>query len=251
MKVIFPSNYKAKYYYRHIYYIAHIFKYYGADIEFKPNLIIQPTVFKCYIDGKPFIFDLADYEDISYNIKDEIVLKRTLRNNINNVYPLGCFMGYYNNVSDYRIYANLILERDIIKNPEEEYLYCQRIFGNATHKREALNNFVGGQKPIKNPVQYWKYAKTFKYNIFLPGANDYVLDRAPSELMFLGCTIMHPKIDILFPEFKKLEAGKHYIEISNTGLDCLEKMKDSTGEAAKDFMQCMLPKNLVNWWTSL
>ena len=69
--------------------------------------------------------------------------------------------------------------------------------------------------------------------------------------MFLGCTIMHPKINILFPHFKRLESDVHYIEISKSGDNVLEKMNKDTGEEAKIFYEIAKPENLFKWWTSL
>ena|SRR5210317_332575 len=250
MKIVFPTN-QSRYYFSHLSYIREIFRYCGATINCQPGLTLEPCVFKCKIDGKDFIFDLSDYEDISYEIKNEIVLKRTIRTIKDNIYPMGTLMGYYRRGNHSQVFNHLINARNEIYEKPNDYLYSQRIWGNAFERRGNLKKQIGHVKLQTSPQTYWDYARKFKYNIFLPGANLYVLDRAPSELMFLGNTIMQPKIDILFPNFKKLEAGTHYIEIADDGSDCLEKMAGDTGEAAKEFMSCMLPNNLIKWWTSL
>jgi hypothetical protein len=139
---------------------------------------------------------------------------------------------------------------------EREVLYGQRVYGNARARRAALGRILPNEDLRFSPKEYWHYATQYRYNVFLPGANEYVLDRGPAELMFLGKTIIHPKIEVYFPEGKQMREGVHYVEMDNDGLNILEVIKKcddlsiQTGENAKQFLSCLEPDNLIEWWTS-
>ena len=226
--------------------LINIFQQLPVTIKYSQKLIHASSHYECLIDGKPFMFNLSDLPDGIYNPKGHIVLKRTLLKDRSNegIFPMGPLFSHTN-------YEYLLtLREQTFSEPTNEYLYSQRIYGNAKKRRSNLGKIIKYTKPMEQ-TKYWKTAKTYKYNIFLPGANLDVLDRAPSELMFLGCTVMHPKINILFPNFKRLEPEVHYIEISDSGDNIIEKMNKDTSKEAKIFYESAKPENLFKWWTSL
>jgi hypothetical protein len=227
-------------------YIVSIFEYLPVTIKYSNKLIHASSHYECLIDGKPFMFNLSDLPDMVHNPHNHIVLKRTLLEDRSDegIFPLGPLFS----ATNYQYLLNL--RKENVPEPINEYLYSQRIYGNATQTRGNLKRKINYTK-VTEQKRYWKNARTYKYNIFLPGSNKDVLDRAPSELMFLGCTIMHPKINILFPHFKRLEADIHYIEISHSGEDALDKMMGDTGKEVMEFYEMAKPENLFKWWTSL
>ena len=228
-------------------YVLNVFKESTVTIKYSNTLIKEIASFECLIDGKPFIFDLSDFSEVRINPSpNHIILKRTLLEDRSeaNIFPMGPLFSAEN-------YKTLLRYREIdCPKPVEGYLYCQRIYAGAIERRTALKTKISYSAPISQ-VEYWEKARTYKYNVFLPGANEYVFDRAPAELMFLGCTVMNPKIEVLFPYFKKLAPDTHYIEISSSGFDAIEKMNRDTGKEAKVFFENMKPENLLKWWTSL
>ena len=133
----------------------------------------------------------------------------------------------------------------------QKYYYTQRAIGNAQARRGKMYKILTNarQKNINQKV-YWESALRAEYVPMLPGANLFVFDRSVGEIMYLGGNVMHPKIDVIFPYGKKLVPGEHYIEIQHDCSDVLEKMESGidTGPAAKEFMQCIKPENLVKWW---
>lgn len=251
MKAVVPEP-NVKYFKSHFSYVCNILQECNVDISYSSNLFVKDCSFECLINGKSFLFDISDFEEILHRDKNSVIIKRTLLKPQKNVYPMGPLMGFYLRTSNpYKIYKDLLKERETNITPFKNYLYNQSIYGGAVKRRGNLAKHIKHERTNLTSKNYWKLAREHKYNIFLPGANTYVLDRAPAELMFMGATIMHPEIKVLFPHFKSLVPNVHYIQIADTGLDCLNNMNYQTGQEAKQFFTDMLPQNLFNWWTSI
>jgi hypothetical protein len=249
LNIVFPDSNGARYYHTLYPYVLNVFKAAGCKIEFSNKLWGDACQFIVEIDGKPALFDLSDFEGRVE--KGVPVFKRTLLEKLDNTYPMGPILGMYKNINQTAPYMDLNeLRAAPTIESTEEVLYSQRAYGDATTRRNNLAKILPNQSRNLPARQYWEWACTHKYNVFLTGANHYVLDRAPSELMYLGKTVLYPRIDIFFPEWKRVEAGKHYIEIDLEGKNVLEKLSGDTGEAAKEFMACCEPQNLVEWWAS-
>lgn len=247
MKVLFP-NQQGRYYRELHTYVLNVFRANNCDITFSNSLHIEDCVFKCVIEDKEIIFDLSDFDHIFYKVTAP-VLKRTYRRIERNIYPMGPLQGLFSGPEDTSTYKDLLALRDKdIKWTKDEIYFSQRAYGAATEKRQNLRKYLNLPEVFVPQKNYLRTALEYRYNVFLPGANSYVLDRAPTELMFLGATILHPPIDIYFPYFQQLKPNMHYIPISDTGLDCREKAIIDTGHRAKDFFSCMTPENLLQWW---
>lgn len=209
----------------------------------------RSTSFYLEIDSKKVLFEMSDIErpDSYFDNAEGSVLVRTVTKESPIQIPMGPFMcDKHVNIDSY--YNLINFDVDNIEK-KEKFFYNNRLYGWAYNARLNLYKHLGTWLKKVPPEMFWKQALEAEYNIFLPGANPYVLDRAPSEMLYLGGTVMHPEIKVLFPYYKKLVPGEHYIEIAPDGLDCLDKMDGThTGEASREFMQCAHPKNLVKWW---
>jgi hypothetical protein len=219
-----------------------VFKLSGADISIEPITPIYDAVFKVFLDNIPVIFDMSDFDFQEYET-NLLVFKRTYTRIEHNKFPLGPFMVMNHSTSI--DYESLLALRNIKHKNTKSTYYNQREFGPNKDKRSLLTKKFGGKKQQLAQTKYWEEACAHKYNIFIPGANDKVLDRAPSELMFLGKTIVHPKISVYFPYFKKPIPNEHYINV-DASISTIPKL--DTGKAAKDFYSLALPKNLTKWW---
>jgi len=255
IKVKFPDNNGHKYYKWHAHYIYNVLIHSGlCDVELvdPEGWFFAPATFNVEIDNKPVLFCLQDHNDLTVheNIENApgTVILRNYLEDIDNVYPMGPMMGLVQ--TDPRLY-NILINHEV-PSPveyESEYFYNQRAYGAAVERRSKMHALLKTEFVEYEPLEYWTKSLASRYNPLLPGANLYVFDRALAELLYLGATVMHPKIDVVFPYYKKLVAGEHYIEIKHDGSDCLEKMDGTqTGKAAKEFMKCAHPTNLVKWW---
>lgn len=219
------------------------------DHSLKGDNYFRATAYYAEIDSKKVLFEMSDVErpDSYYDGVDVPIIQRTITKEGPNRIPLGPFMCDKHVTLDH--YSNLINYDISGIEKKEKFFYNQRLYGWAYHARLKLYKHLGKWLQLVPSEKFWQKSLEAEYNIFLPGANPYVLDRAPSEMLYLGATVMHPKIQVLFPYNKKLIPGEHYIEIAKDGLDCLEKMDGTqTGEAAREFMKCARPENLVKWW---
>lgn len=241
MKIKFPKPF-GRYYNKHVKYIYNIFKLAGADISVEPITPIYDAVFKVFLDGIPVIFDMSDFDFEEYQT-DLPIFKRTYTKIEANKFPLGPFM-----VLDHTTsvdYETLLALRSLEHRNTECIYYNQREFGPNKSKRSLLAKRYGTKRGRLPQVSYWEEACRHRYNIFIPGANNTVLDRAPCELMFLGKTIVHPEISVYFPYFKKLVPNEHYLALDAT-VDPIPDLE--TGKAAKEFFSLATPENLTKWW---
>ena len=240
--IVFPNRW-GKYYNKHVKYIYNVFHAAGYDIQLENLKFIAPGIFPVIIGNKQVIFDMGDFPGIDYN-KTAPIFKRVQLEKEKNVFPLGPFLClHHESDKDYKYL--LSLRNSSIKTKYNKIYYNQRPYGNAKISRTKVYKVLGGSYKPLTQTAYWDRAILYKYNLFIPGASMYTLDRAPSELMFLGKSIIHPKIDIYFPYFKKMQPGVHYNLYED--LYSFDNLKD-TGAEAKKFMQLAEPKNLTRWF---
>lgn len=247
LKIKFPGPF-GQYYNKHVKYIYNIMSLSGlCNIEFYQPENLEPSVFYVIIDGKKVLFDMSDYPKI-YDV-DEPILKRTCLEQTATVYPMGPFVVFDHSTPNH--YKELLNYSYTPEKKTTKFHYNQRNIGNALQRRNKMYETLGLKNRYRkeNQTNYWKKSLDSSYNPMLPGANLVVLDRSVCEIMYLGATVMHPKIEVLFPYNKKLVPGEHYIEIQHDCSDVLDKMDGTDcGAAAKEFMQCIRPENMVKWW---
>ena len=144
-------------------YIVNVFQQLPVTIKYSSKLIHASSHYECLIDGKPFMFNLSDLPDMVHNPHNHIVLKRTLLEDRSSegIFPMGPLFSHTN----YKYLLNLRNEDS--PKPINEYLYSQRIYGNAVQRRGNLRRKITYTNVVEQKT-YWKRARTYKYIFFFP-----------------------------------------------------------------------------------
>ena len=258
MEIVFPIN-NNKYYPMHYKYVLNIFK------EF-PRTTIKYTkceYFIVLINGKKCLFDYSDYFDIAgYNPKQfDFVFKFHLHAGVTyseNVLPFPPISFY-----DWDAYLNSNLSYQLNKNGVS---MRQRSYGGATARRDKVRNQLvktfGKDAKTRKLDQdlYFLDVEDISLAVFVPGAQENMLDRGQFQYMALGVPTISPIIPELLTQ-GKFEAGVDYLACNNDYEDLIEIILDaqehpeflfSLGHSAMlKFLDSSSPKAIYFWFKRL
>jgi hypothetical protein len=216
--IIFPQKLTQRYWNIHYLYVLSIFQYLGCTISFKEGLDFDNTSFRCFINGKEFLFDFADSSEIK-----KCDLKTFKFHCHQETDQIKCFPP----VSFYNWWEYIDLEKEIIYNPNSSlHISCrQRPYGGAIERRKFVQNLLVKDFPNRVWVNiipqedYWKEISRINVAVFVPGFCNNMLDRGHLQYMAFGCYTLSPNIPEILPFNKKVLPGIHYSKCSNNYMD--------------------------------
>lgn len=253
MKIQFPVN-NSRYFNTHYKYVLNIFK------EFKDT---ELSTYKCgyfivMINGKKCLFDFSDYftiagyksSDFHTVFKFHYSYKEKYAENIFPFPPISFYNWKPRNMS-YKL------------NNSFNISMRQRSYGAAAIRRTKIRNMLIGTfgKNVKTRIldrdTYFLDVEDIGIAVFVPGAQENILDRAQLQYMALGAPTISPVIMEVLPFGRVVTPGVHYFSCKNDYSDLINGIKTATlflkhikkvgDEAKKLFTETCSPKNLQYW----
>jgi len=253
--VIFPRKLNQHYYDIHYAYVLELFRYLNCTIEFQDNLDVDNTAFKVSINGKWFIFDFADSNQVR-NLGDFPIFKfHTKHTDLDKVIP-------FSPVSFYNWKRYYELEKEINYVPRIGYISSrQRPYAGATIRRynvqKLLKEYFGSAvlTDLINQEDYWKEINNIQVAVMVPGQNNNIWDRGHSQYMAFGCCTISPNLPEVLPFGKIFIPDVNYIICKDDYSDLIDIIHNMTfdkclsiGQQAKQlFQKTSTPDALGRW----
>jgi hypothetical protein len=140
----------------------------------------------------------------------------------------------------------------------------QRAYAGATKRRKRVRRMIAEHFRDKCSVAlakkvgaYWKQAAHTSCAVFVPGARNDMMDKGHLQYMGLGVCTISPHITTMFPRFKHMVDGEHFVECAGDYSNLIDKIQwcmDNPKEclrigknAQELFNRSCLPVSAVSW----
>jgi hypothetical protein len=240
----FPKNYlEHKYGLIHFHFFVQYAKVAGITVELidcNDRVFISEShlTFSCTVNNdQQIIIDYADHSIRDWkNLYQNVPYFKfqTTIDNLNNFIPLGPPMV---GVKRKGTKGATIREYNHIRHhynyqPGTTILCKQLPNGAAIDRRNLVHSLLN--KNFNNvdilaeqdQLDFWKQHETCLTAVCVPGATNNMVDRGHIELIGLGVCTISPDLYTVFPNFSRLESGKHYIKCKDDYSDLIDIIKD-------------------------
>jgi hypothetical protein len=245
----------------------------GARVLFvdtSESVFVHPVhlVFSCIINDHQVIVDYSDHDYRNWvsEYPDLTYFKyQTSPTSHSGIIPLGPPMAvtHLPDIIRSSLREYMELRESFSYNTGSTILNKQLPYGNATKRRSHVQQIL--TQSFKNvdiearchQYDFWKMSEHCLVSVCVPGATNYMVDRGHMEMIGLGVCTVSPRLTTLFPYYRSLIPGIHYIECADDYSDLasiIEHLRNNksicqqVGKNAREFYETSYhPRVYINW----